>query len=192
MHLSCLGFVMSVINAVHVVQIVEIVVVSTKTVPKSLPGQAASGSAIDLPVGTSNQDPWYAEEFLLVHNQLRQLHQSQPMAWNSSVASVAQENAAIYQCGSALKHLGKLYGENLASGFTIFTKAMYAWFNESSDYNYIAANQYNHFTQMVWNSSTQLGCAVKNCSANTYYIVCNYYPQGNIIGQGKANVFPTI
>lgn len=167
------------------VQIVKIVTVSTKTMINSQPIITTATAALPL-----NLLPWYANEFLLIHNNLRQIHNAQLMDWNSSVASVAQAFASEYECGSPLKHLGIKYGENLASGYSNFTTAMYAWYNESKDYDYSKNNEYNHFTQMVWNASTQLGCAVKSCTESTYYIVCNYYPQGNIIGYSITNVFP--
>lgn len=49
---------------------------------------------------------------------------------------------------------------------------------------------YNHWTQVVWKSTTELGCAIASCrnaisnnrSRETMY-VCLYNPAGNVIGQ---------
>ena len=48
----------------------------------------------------------------------------------------------------------------------------------------------SHFTQVVWKASTQVGCAEAQCSgifAASFglakYFVCEYSPQGNVIGE---------
>ncbi len=49
-----------------------------------------------------------------------------------------------------------------------------------------------HYTQIVWRSTQKLGCGIKVCTKNSpfgasfptwTYVVCNYQPPGNIIGQ---------
>lgn len=49
-----------------------------------------------------------------------------------------------------------------------------------------------HFTQLVWKSTTQLGCAMAVTTTNKVYGVCNYSPQGNIVNAGyfQNNVLP--
>lgn len=49
-----------------------------------------------------------------------------------------------------------------------------------------------HYTQLVWRGSEQLGIGLaRTIDANgvSYYVVCNYYPPGNIMGQFATNVF---
>uniref|UniRef100_A0A803U0N9 ShKT domain-containing protein n=1 Tax=Anolis carolinensis TaxID=28377 RepID=A0A803U0N9_ANOCA len=45
----------------------------------------------------------------------------------------------------------------------------------------------NAYTQMIWHSSNQIGCALAFCpqSTNTFIYVCHYCPGGNILGQEK-------
>jgi hypothetical protein len=60
----------------------------------------------------------------------------------------------------------------------------------SEDFN--ARNpQPSHFTQVVWKGSRQVGCAQINCPPGsifdakfgvTPYHICEYFPQGNVIG----------
>ena len=51
-----------------------------------------------------------------------------------------------------------------------------------------------HFTQVVWKSSKQIGCAVAvgpwKTFTNSYYVGCNYLPVGNVLGQYSKNVSP--
>ncbi|KAK6731198.1 hypothetical protein RB195_007576 [Necator americanus] len=46
------------------------------------------------------------------------------------------------------------------------------------------------FTQMAWASSYMVGCGLARCSGSTF-VVCRYYPRGNIIGQNIYAVGPT-
>ncbi|CAF5089453.1 unnamed protein product, partial [Rotaria sp. Silwood1] len=48
-----------------------------------------------------------------------------------------------------------------------------------------------HFTQVIWLGSTQLGIGIALTNDNrTAYVVANYYPPGNYLGQFGANVLP--
>jgi hypothetical protein len=45
--------------------------------------------------------------------------------------------------------------------------------------------------EQVWKSTNLIGCGSAFCSSMGGYIfVCNYYPEGNVIGQFSQNVFP--
>lgn len=53
---------------------------------------------------------------------------------------------------------------------------------------------------MVWNETTSVGCGRMNCSGTNktpgYYVVCEYYPAGNVVGDNnayfKANVLKQV
>ncbi|KAH9982517.1 hypothetical protein BGW80DRAFT_1453395 [Lactifluus volemus] len=70
--------------------------------------------------------------------------------------------------------------------------AVKLWADEVVDYD--PKNPvYSHFTQMVWKSTTQLGCAVQTCngiigSGPANYYVCEYNPPGNVEGEFGDNV----
>ncbi|XP_071688118.1 pathogenesis-related protein 1A-like [Rutidosis leptorrhynchoides] len=83
------------------------------------------------------------------------------------------------------------YGENLAgsSGMITRTAAVNLWVAEKSYYDHTtntcaSGRVCGHYTQVVWRSSTQLGCARVQCANNRgSFVICNYYPRGNYIGQ---------
>lgn len=132
----------------------------------------------------------FSEEILKLHNEKRSLHGAQMMSWNNTLFEYAAKFAINYDCSGILKHSGGPYGENLALGYTV-EGAINAWYEEGDNYDYLTHNEYNHFTQMIWNSSNQLGCATKHCnSVWNDYIVCSYYEQGNVLGYSSNNVFP--
>lgn len=45
-----------------------------------------------------------------------------------------------------------------------------------------------HFTQLIWKSSTELGVGIARNKKGQTYVVCNYNPRGNFIGQFSENV----
>ena len=99
-------------------------------------------------------------------------------------------------------------GENLhagavSSGFpanverdAITTADNKGWADEFAFYNYAAntcasGEQCGHYTQLVWRASTQVGCALKQCTAGSPFgaslpnwtiVVCQYSPAGNVNG----------
>jgi hypothetical protein len=75
-----------------------------------------------------------------------------------------------------------------------------AWYAEMRDYRYGTVGesctkgclgratppcQTGHFTQMMWQDSTSIGCAMEKCNgaSDTFVAVCQYGPGGNIVGE---------
>jgi hypothetical protein len=122
------------------------------------------------------------------------------MTWNATVASTAQ----AWANGCAYGHGGlNGYGQNIYASTSsdpnfqaTLSDAAYSWADEEPYFNY-AANSCSapnppgtcgHYTQVVWRSSTELGCGLKYCTTdspfgpdfpNWYFIVCDYNPPGN-------------
>jgi len=72
--------------------------------------------------------------------------------------------------------------------------AINSWAVEVSQYD-PSNPQPSHFTQMVWKSTTQVGCAVALCNGifpasygEAQFYVCEYSPAGNVIGEFPENV----
>jgi len=63
------------------------------------------------------------------------------------------------------------------------------WGSEKAGYDYArnectSSTTCGHYTQMVWRSTTQLGCAVAVCNDTHEQVwVCHYQPAGNISGE---------
>jgi len=133
---------------------------------------------------------------LSAHNTIRAQHGASDLTWSDELASKAQQwaNGCVFQHSGGT--LGP-FGENLAAGtgssYDIAT-AVKSWTDEVSEYD--ANNpQPSHFTQVVWKASTQVGCALQMCSGifaasfgQASYYVCEYSPQGNVIGEFAQNV----
>ncbi|EGV62663.1 sterol-binding protein [Yamadazyma tenuis] len=160
---------------------------STATIKTGTTVASADASSTE---EVSGSDKEFAESILASHNQYRADHNVAALTWNNAAYQYAQNNADNYDCSGVLTHTHGQYGENLAAGFKTGSAAVDAWYAEGSTYDYSSANTYDHFTQVVWKGSTSVGCAYKDCSAENWglYVVCEYDPPGNVIGENSENV----
>ena len=63
-----------------------------------------------------------------------------------------------------------------------------SWASEEEFYDYDAntcePNQMcGHYTQIVWEQTTHVGCAVHICEDQSELWMCNYNPAGNWVGE---------
>eukprot|EP00903_Cladosiphon_okamuranus_P010586 g10010.t1 len=156
------------------------------------------------------------------HNGFRELHDADPLVYDATLEANAQVYADVLanSCGS-LVHDPALNGEgeNLYSCTFIGTPAddsclagtdaTQSWYDEVRFYvpgetgtSNTPGEEIGHFTQVVWKSSTTLGCASAACEFpytgdDTYfqgqnwqrtYVVCRYAPPGNYLTQYYDNV----
>jgi hypothetical protein len=124
----------------------------------------------------------------------------QPMTWSVGAARVAQNYAA--QCVFGHNANRGPFGENLnVGGGNQLTGAgsVTGWGSEVSNYTYAtntcaAGQTCGHYTQLVWRTSTAVGCGYQYCTVNNPfggpfagmpwdYEVCDYAPPGNYINQ---------
>lgn len=156
---------------------------ATTVTPPSSPSSSKS-SASSSP---SSDVSGFEKDILDAHNSRRSKHSAPALSWSDELASYAQNMADKYTCGSSLQHSGGKYGENLAVGYGGGEATVKAWYDEGEGYDYSSATTFNHFTQVIWKSSTELGCAKKDCNGSPY-VVCEYSPAGNMVGLGKKNL----
>ncbi|MGN6708931.1 MAG: CAP family protein [Candidatus Nitrosocosmicus sp.] len=146
----------------------------------------------------NNQD--LQSSVLSIHNQERTKVGNSPLTWSDSLANDAQQyaqhlTASGYGPNDILPHAtGTGQGENLSWGHPGFYKAkegVQQWADEKSNYRGQPLSSADfqkgkpmigHYTQMVWKSTTQVGCGTS--SSNTLEVlVCRYSPPGNYYGQ---------
>jgi pathogenesis-related protein 1 len=141
-----------------------------------------------------------------------------PLTWNPIAAQVALNyaekcdylhNANRNSDYATLGGGNGGLGENIAAAAPSMTiaKADQLWISEDAIYDY-ASNTCNptatitecgHYTQIVWKTTTSVGCAIVNCTTgwpfsgpagkSWTYAVCDYAPPGNIVTM-KGSTMP--
>ncbi|KAM3159917.1 SCP domain-containing protein [Lachancea thermotolerans] len=164
---------------------------STSTSSPAATSSASSTSSSAAASSTSGSSS-FASAILQAHNDKRSLHQdTSSLSWSDELASYAQDYADNYDCSGTLTHSGGPYGENLAAGYSD-TGAVDAWYSEIKSYDWSDPNYSSstgHFTQLVWKSTSEVGCGIKSCGSGTGdYVICSYKSAGNVIGSFAENV----
>ena len=130
---------------------------------------------------------------LFHHNQHRANHSADALQWDNALEESARIAAEGCVFGHQMQINGGGYGQNIANGFpadkisgTITTQ----FYNEvvkypnsyGSEPSMAEFETWGHFSQIVWKSTTKVGCFVAKCSnqAGGAYTVCNYSPPGNV------------
>ncbi len=142
----------------------------------------------------------FQQQTLDAHNAVRAAAMPTPspalptVTWSASAASLAADWAA--RCEWRHRDNNSL-GENLSAGTRqrTITEVVDDWASERADYDYATntcapGEQCGHYTQIVWRSSTTVGCAINRCTTGSPFgagewdfIVCNYDPAGNFTGR---------
>lgn len=157
----------------------------------------ASGSAVPAE-GAAYLSRSVATRLLAAHNAERVRMGVRPLQWDSGLAAAA----AAY--GPMLARLGRLQHsptamrpgqlENLWMGTrgafspeqmvgnwisekAYFRRGTFPYVSRTGDWDDVA-----HYTQVVWSSTTRVGCAIYP-GARWEYLICRYSPPGNIDGR---------
>lgn len=144
-----------------------------------------------------------ANEWVGAHNRWRSQAGAPPLHWSPTLAETAQAHADFLKSSQGCRpvHSAADLGENLFWASPIRysdgsvelqpvtpTQAVDGWGGEKADFDH-AANRCapgkvcGHYTQLVWKSTSELGCGKAVCPDSSQIWVCNYRPAGNIIGQ---------
>jgi pathogenesis-related protein 1 len=144
-------------------------------------------------------------ELLVAHNAVRASASPTPspalpaLTWSPDLEIAAQRWAD----GCQWRHTPNLgamgMGQNLAGGGPqaswALTDFVTGWADEAVFYDYAAntcaaGEACGHYTQLVWRGTAEVGCGVAMCPSAppTFtqpwkYLVCNYSPPGNWVGQ---------
>uniref|UniRef100_A0A671XRA7 Cysteine rich secretory protein LCCL domain containing 2 n=1 Tax=Sparus aurata TaxID=8175 RepID=A0A671XRA7_SPAAU len=153
------------------------------------------------------------EEILQLHNKLRggvypTASNMEHMVWDDELERSATHWAEECQWDHGPQDLLMSIGQNLAVHWGRYRSPAFhvqAWYDEVKDYTYPYPHECNpwcpdrcsgpmctHYTQLVWATTSRVGCAVHVCPRmnvwgevweNAIYLVCNYSPKGNWIGE---------
>src|ERR671917_592866 len=145
----------------------------------------------------SRLDAHSQNTILDIHNRMREAVGVPLLTWSDSVAAGAQYWADYMLSTGVYKHsppeLLNGQGENMVAGMGAnypLLDMIHGWVNEEQNYHgqpiegTLGAPDatYGHYTQMVWSSTTEIGCGYATNDQSTYF-VCRYSPAGNILGQ---------
>ncbi|KAL6305786.1 CAP domain-containing protein [Sparassis latifolia] len=159
--------------------------VSSVSAPSS---SSASSSSVPSPSPTTG--PAEISAYLSLHNSYRAEYGAAPLTWSTDLQASAESWAQGCQFRHSDGALGPV-GENLAAGTGSFSPlaAVNLFISDASQYDPLNPT-FSHFTQVVWKSTTQLGCAVASCDSifdpsfgQATYHVCLYNPVGNVVGE---------
>lgn len=96
---------------------------------------------------------------------------------------------------SAVARTPNIYGSYMVLFLFFFSAkdVVTYWYDEISMYDY-SKPYYDyrtaHFTQIVWNETQYVGCGwAHDPQIEGLFVVCNYWKQGNMQGEFRANVF---
>ncbi|THD19984.1 Pathogenesis protein PRMS [Fasciola hepatica] len=141
----------------------------------------------------------YKELLLFLHNTYREKVKNcgvpgQPgaltmprMQWHNELAAKAQKWSDQCKVGHDRLEDRKVngfwwVGQNFAGNPSV-KRGFFSWFDEHNKYNFTensCESVCGHYTQVVWQESTYLGCGVTRCPKNKFpyglAIVCNYGP----------------
>lgn len=146
-----------------------------------------------------NKDKAFEADCLAAHNKWRRLHDAPPLEFDRKIAAFSAKRAEhIAQSdGSEFKHPNDLpYGENLAwhsRAKKSCAELVRMWYDEVELYDFNKPSfslDTGHFTQLVWRSTRRVGCAraISEGPRGGVYLVCNYDPPGNFLGENDENV----
>jgi len=128
-----------------------------------------------------------------------------PLTWSNSAQAVAVGWAAT--CTYAHNPNRGALGENIywqtgsapgpanPTNFWAAENQLYNWTTNTC----LPLQECGHYTQIVWSTTTQVGCAIQSCDGTFgtpppgvigpwHYVVCDYSPPGNIVGVKPYNV----
>ncbi|MGF1643027.1 MAG: CAP domain-containing protein [Thiotrichales bacterium] len=157
----------------------------------------------------SDQEPATMQGMVQAHNQVRAAVGLAPLRWSTALATYAghwADHLAVNN-GCSMRHRSDAKAAELDVGENLFwagpllwsdgrtevqavspAEVALDWAAERADYD-LASNrcragaQCGHYTQMVWRSTTEVGCGMTVCPDQGQLWVCNYNPPGNWVGE---------
>ncbi|KAG0288322.1 hypothetical protein BGZ96_007878 [Linnemannia gamsii] len=170
----------------------------------SLPPTVAADAPVVGP-GTTPLTNAQIKEILDEHNKYRDRHGSPQLEWDESLVQDAERALVNCKPFSSPSRRGR---NEFTSVETDFFLAVEIWYDQIIGYDFQDPSKSTRnsgtFSQLVWSSSTRIGCAVKECPSleegedvggkSTFVHLCEYDPLGNTVTRSyslyKKNVLP--
>ena len=132
------------------------------------------------------------------HNRARAQFGVAPLSWDESLAQDAQVHAARLARTGRFEH-DPQHGRSPRQGENLFMGTRTAYRYEEMVGGWVGERRYfrpgripnvsrtgdfsavGHYTQIVWPTTRKVGCATASNRVNDY-LVCRYWPAGNIVG----------
>ena len=153
------------------------------------------------PKNKSNISEADIEKTLLVHNNARKDLNIDSLKWSVKLANQAQlyANNLARRNGGLVHSTSNSHGENLYMVYSFGNQndieipdfpgfdASQAWYDEIKFYRYSKIKRYRigpavgHYTQMIWESTKEVGIGWAVSRSGKVYVVARYYPAGNVI-----------
>ena len=141
-------------------------------------------------------DGQFAARVLNLHNGERETLGIAPLAWSPELAAQARQWAASLARRRVFEHSGGGggQGENLWMGTAGYYSpedmiggflAERRWFRPGVFPRVSRTGEWSdvgHYSQIVWPATRQVGCALAQGGGDDY-LVCRYWPAGNVMGQ---------
>ncbi len=140
----------------------------------------------------------FSTRVLAMHNRERAAVGAPPLAWDPALAMAAASYGPALAARDRLAHSPREsrpgQRENLAMGSTSYygvEDLVGFWVEEKRHFqrgvfpNVSRTGRWAdvaHYTQMVWKSTTNVGCALHN-GGDRSYLICRYSPPGNADGR---------
>lgn len=159
------------------------------------PSTTSSSTAASTPTSTASSGLTSDEQAALdSQNSARADVGATALTWDAGLAADALEWAqhlasTAGSSGSLTHSTTTSDGENLywqSNSDTPYVNAANAWVGEKDLYNGEAITgsgnfeEYGHYTQVIWASTSKIGMAVADDGAGGYYVVARYNPAGNM------------
>ncbi|MEY4270106.1 MAG: hypothetical protein RLZZ58_1322 [Pseudomonadota bacterium] len=146
------------------------------------------------PVPLITDPAHFTARIVAAHNDLRTAWRAAPLLWDDRLSVDAAAYARQMAETGAFEHAPQTgQGENLwmgSAGYYDVDAMIAMWSDEAVQFKPgrfpdVAVRggwmDVGHFTQMIWPTTTHVGCAVSR-GVTDDYLVCRYSPPGNVTG----------